>query len=61
MKILNYLFILNFKLICVDQVKHCKICATCKHHDGDCLKGVKLDCKHDVPCKPEHDKPCDKM
>lgn len=36
--------------IWVDSVKHCKICTTCKH-DGDCLKGVKLDCKKE-PCKP---------
>jgi hypothetical protein len=38
--------------IWVDQVKHCKICTEVKH-EGKCLKGVKLDCKHD--CKP-----CDK-
>ncbi len=48
--------------IWVDQVKHCKICATSKQHDNDCLKGIKSDCKHDnhcktdYPCKPEH--PC---
>ena len=36
--------------IWVDQVKHCKICTTCKH-EGDCLKGVKLDCKKEL-CKP---------
>lgn len=37
--------------IWVDEVKHCKIC-TKVEHEGDCLKGVKLDCK-----KIEH-KPC---
>ena len=41
--------------IWVDNVKHCKICTDCKH-EGKCLKGVKLDCKHDFTCN----KPCDK-
>lgn len=41
--------------IWVDQVKHCKICAEGKH-EGKCLKGVKLDCKHDFSCC----KPCEK-
>ena len=30
--------------IWVDRVKHCKIC-TKVEHDGDCLKGIKMDCK----------------
>lgn len=41
--------------IWVDNVKHCKICTECKH-EGKCLKGVKLDCKHDFTCC----KPCEK-
>lgn len=38
--------------IWVDEVKHCKICVDGKH-EGKCLKGIKLDCKH-------HDFKCDK-
>lgn len=48
--------------IWVDNVKHCKICTETKH-EGKCLKGVKMDCKHDFKCcKPEHkdDCKCDK-
>ena len=47
--------------IWVDNVKHCKVCASCKH-DGDCLKGVKLDCDkhHQKPCDRPYEKPCDK-
>ncbi len=49
--------------IWVDNVKHCKICTECKH-EGKCLKGVKLDCKHDFkgckPCEKPCEKPCDK-
>lgn len=41
--------------IWVDNVKHCKICTEGKH-EGKCLKGVKLDCKHDFTCC----KPCEK-
>ncbi len=41
-----------------DEVKHCKICTTCRH-EGKCLKGIKLDClesdhKKDDTCE----KPC---
>ena len=32
--------------IWVDKVRHCKICTEAKH-ECKCLKGVKLDCKHD--------------
>ena len=50
--------------IWVDQVKHTKICATCKH-EGKCLKGIDIDCKKPHgPCKEDYDesdcKPCDK-
>ena len=52
--------------IWVDQVKHCKVC-TKVEHDGNCLKGVKLDCKKDCekPChkdesKEDCEKPCHK-
>ncbi len=34
----------------VDNVKHCKICTSCKH-EGKCLKGVKMECKHELDCK----------
>ncbi len=43
-------------VIWVDEVKHCKICTSCKH-EGKCLKGVKLDCP---PVGPHYEKPCDK-
>ena len=47
--------------IWVDEVRHCKICTECKH-EGKCLKGVKMDCKHN--CKydydDKYDKKCDK-
>ena len=33
--------------IWVDQVKHCKIC-TKVVHNGDCLKGIKMDCKKEL-------------
>ena len=36
--------------IWVDNVKHCKVCTEVKH-EGKCLKGVKLDCKHDYKCE----------
>ena len=52
-KILNCLSIQNFKPIWVDKVKHCKVC-TKVEHDGDCLKGIKMD------CKKENHKPCHK-
>lgn len=44
--------------IFVNEVKHVKICAKC-HHDGKCLKGIKLD---DCDFKDDHCKkdPCDK-
>ena len=47
--------------IWVDNVKHCKVCVDGKH-EGKCLKGVKMDCKHhgekpcEKPCKKEDDK-----
>lgn len=54
----------------VDQVKHVKVCAKCKH-EGKCLKGVKMDkcdffveskscCKHedDCDCKEDCKKDC---
>ena len=48
--------------IWVDQVKHAKICATCEH-EGECLKGVDIDCKKPHrPCKEHEDhecKPCE--
>lgn len=44
--------------IWVDQVKHCKICTDCKH-EGKCLKGVKLDCKHDFTCEKHCEKKCE--
>ena len=43
-------------VIWVDEVKHCKICTSCKH-EGKCLKGIKLECP---PCDMHHKKPCDK-
>lgn len=49
--------------IWVDNVRHCKICTECKH-EGKCLKGVKIDCKHDEKwdCKHDdkYDDECDK-
>lgn len=44
------------------EVKHCKICTTCKY-EGKCLKGIKLDCPdHDHDKEDCIDKPdkCDK-
>lgn len=43
--------------IWVNRVKHVKVCSKCDM-DGDCLKGVKMDCDCDCPCKPEL--PCGK-
>ena len=40
--------------IWVDNVRHCKICTKCKH-EGKCLKGVKMDCKHDDKCDWDDD------
>ncbi len=64
LKTLNWWFIQNFKLVCVYEVKHCKVCVESKH-EGKCLKGVKLDCppcRPDKPCRPElpckPEKPC---
>ena len=52
-----------------DEVKHCKVCTTCKH-EGKCLRGVELECPPcevrpdskpcDKPCDRPCDKPCDK-
>ena len=59
-------------LVWVNQVKHVKVCAKCKH-EGKCLKGVKIDqcdfkvCKkdddyhdheYDDECKCKHDDEC---
>ncbi len=35
--------------IWVDQVKHAKVCATCEH-EGDCLKGIDIDCNQKEKC-----------
>ena len=43
-------------VIWVDEVKHCKICTSCKH-EGRYLQGIKLECP---PCDMHHKKPCDK-
>lgn len=47
--------------IWVDKVKHCKIC-TKVEHDGDCLKGIKMDCKKEnhIPCHKEEKECCEK-
>ena len=37
--------------IWVNNVKHAKICTEC-HRKGECLKGVDIDCKPEIPCKP---------
>lgn len=37
-------------VIWVDEVKHCKICTSCKH-EGRCLQGIKLECP---PCDMHH-------
>lgn len=41
-----------------DDVKHIKVCAKC-HHEGKCLKGIKLDCDYKDDYKP-FEKPYDK-
>ena len=48
--------------IWVNNVKHAKICTEC-HRQGECLKGVDMDCKKDdwkpgKPGKPCDEKPC---
>ena len=49
---------LNFKQVCVYQVKHVKMCARTTR-EGKCLKGVKMDkCDH-VIGKPEHKPECE--
>ena len=47
--------------IWVDKVKHCKIC-TKVEHDGDCLKGIKMDSKKEnhKPCHKEDKECCEK-
>ena len=47
--------------IWVDRVKHCKVC-TKVEHDGDCLKGIKMDCKkgNHKPCHKEDKECCEK-
>ena len=42
-----------------DDVKHIKVCAKC-HHEGKCLKGIKLDCDDFKPCDKPCDRPCDR-
>ena len=37
-----------------DDVKHIKVCAKC-HHEGKCLKGIKLDCDYKDDCKNDYD------
>lgn len=48
----------NYEIqIWVNQVKHCKICAKCKH-EGKCLKGVDMDqcdCYMDGNCREVSD------
>lgn len=39
--------------IWANAVKHIKVCAKV-HHEGDCLKGIELDCDCHDYCKPEH-------
>lgn len=46
--------------IWVDHVKHCKICTNCKH-EGKCLKGVKIECKHNCKQDEKYDKKCEDM
>ena len=36
-----------------DDVKHIKVCAKC-HHEGKCLKGIKLDCDFNDDCKEDY-------
>ena len=36
-----------------DDVKHIKVCAKC-HHEGKCLKGIKLDCDYKDDYKDEY-------
>lgn len=45
--------------IWVDHVKHCKICKKVER-DVKCLKGIKMDCKHDYKPEKPYDKKCDK-
>ncbi len=50
--------ILNFKQVCVYQVKHVKMCARATR-EGKCLKGVKMDkCDCYLGGKPEHKPDC---
>lgn len=37
-----------------DDVKHIKVCAKC-HHEGKCLKGIKLDCDFKDDCKKDYE------
>ena len=37
-----------------DDVKHIKVCAKC-HHEGKCLKGVKLDCDYKDDCQKDYE------
>lgn len=45
--------------IWVDHVKHCKICKKVER-DVKCLKGIKMDCKHDYKPEKPYDKDYDK-
>ena len=55
----------NYEIqIWVNKVKHAKICATCKH-EGDCLKGIDIDCQKPHESYKDHDDysnsvPCNK-
>ena len=44
-----------------DNVKHVKVCAKC-HHEGNCLRGIELDCDDFKPCDRSEDdcKSCEK-
>lgn len=52
-------------LVWVNEVKHVKVCAKCKH-EGKCLKGVKMNqcdftvCNKYEDRKDDHCEPCDK-
>ena len=45
--------------IWVDHVKHCKICKKVER-DVKCLKGIKMDCKHDYKSEKPYEKECEK-
>ena len=47
--------------IWANKVKHIKVCAKC-HHEGNCLRGIELDCDDFKPCDRSEDdcKSCEK-